>query len=317
MSGESAATKVARLLALTPWIAAHPDGASMADICDRFDISPRQLKSDLMVLNLVGVAPRSPGDFVDVVIDGDRVSIRPQWFDRPPALTAAQGLALLAAADGLQDVQGADPDGPLARALAKVQESIGMEVGRDVDVDLGSADHEVMAQVSQAVLGQTQLAVSYYSHGTDRVTDRSIEPWRLFSSDGFWYVDAWCLDANALRKFRLDRFVAVASNGAKATVVRPEISEPGNRSYNPGENDVEVTLVIDAEVAWVVDRWNASSVTNLPDGRVQVELSVGSLAWLERLLVQLGARVSVTAISDPDVIDRAAVARRILQRYRS
>jgi proteasome accessory factor C len=317
MKGESASTKVARLLAMTPWIAGQPGGASMADICERFDISPRQLESDLMALNMVGVAPHSPGDYVEVVIDDDWVTIRPQWFDRPPALTPAQGLALLAAADGLQDVQGADPDGPLARALAKVEAALGMAIGREVDVDLGVADDEVMAQVSQAAGEQTQLEVSYYSHGTNSFNDRTIEPWRLFSSAGSWYVDAWCLKANALRMFRLDRIGAVTSPGTKATVERHDIADPGNNPYHPGDDDVDVTLILEPEVGWVVEQWHTSSVTELSDGKLQVELSVGSMAWLERVLVQLGPRASVAAISDSGVIDRATVARRILQRYRS
>jgi hypothetical protein len=87
--------------------------------------------------------------------------------------------------------------------------------------------------------------------------------------------------------------------------------------YKPGSDDVGVTLVIDADMHWVIERWNTESVVTLPDGRVQVELSVGSKAWLERILMQLGHRAQVAASTDPAAVDRPAVARRLLVRYRS
>jgi len=317
MSRGSASAGVVRLLAMVPWIASQPGGVSIAEVCDRFAISAKQLESDLGALGMVGIAPHSPDMFVEVSLTDGWVSIRPQWFDRPPALTAAQGLALVAAAESLQAVQGSDPDGPLARALAKVEASIGVEIGRDVDVDLGYADETVIERVSQAAREQTSIDVTYYSHGSDRFTDRTIEPWRVFSAGGYWYTDAWCHVAGDVRMFRLDRFGSVEPSGAKATVERLDMPDHGPDLYKPGSDDVGVTLVIDADMHWVIERWNTESVVTLPDGRVQVELSVGSKAWLERILMQLGHRAQVAASTDPAAVDRPAVARRLLVRYRS
>lgn len=316
MSRVSASDKVGRLLAMVPWIAAQPGGVPIDEVCARFSINAKQLRSDLEILGMVGIAPHSPDMLVEVAVTEDWVSIQPQWFDRPPALSAAQGLAMMAAADSLLGVQGADPDGPLARALAKVEASIGVVVGRDVEVDLGSADDAVMDSVSQAVHEHTQLDVSYYSHGSDKITARTIEPWRLFAANGYWYIDAWCHKADEVRLFRLDRFASVASTGNGATVERQTLPDHGPDLYKPGADDVKVTLMIDADMPWVPDRWTTDSVTTGPDGSMEVELSVSSRAWLERILVQLGPRASVVNTTDDAAVDRSAVARRILERYR-
>jgi proteasome accessory factor C len=315
MSKVSASSRVARLLAMAPWVTAQ-GGASMSELCDRFAVTKQQLESDLQVLGMVGVAPHTADMLIEVTIDDDWVTIRSQgWMDRPPALTAAQGLALLAAAEALMEVQGADADGPLARALAKVEAAMGVEVGRELDVDLGHASDDVMEQVTQAARERTQLDVRYYGHGADRITERTIEPWRVFASAGAWYVNAWCHRANELRLFRLDRFEAVTSTGVPATVERHDIPDPGPNPYIPQDDDVEVTLVIDAAVAWAVERWNTNAIEVLPDGARRVTLSVGSMAWLERVLIQLGPRATVDEISDPDALDRSAMIRRILKRY--
>lgn len=317
MSRTSASSAAERLLAMIPWIAAQPGGVALEEVCTRFGISAERLESDLRALCLVGIAPHDPGMYVDVLLSDDWVHIRPQWFDRPPALSAEQGLALLAAAESLLAIEGSEPDGPLERALAKVQEAIGVEVGSDIGVDPGTADETVFKQVVEAVRDQTQLTISYFSHGVDRVGDRTIEPWRLFAAEGNWYTDAWCHNANALRMFRLDRIIGVIASGDSAKVERTEIAEPGPNLYKPGADDCVVTLAIDEGSHWAAERWNTVSQTTLPDGRLQVVMSVGSTAWLERILVQLGPRAEVTAISDPTAVDPAALARRILERYRS
>jgi proteasome accessory factor C len=313
---ESTADKVARLLVMAPWIASQPGGVSIAEVCERFVTTPTQLTADLGALGMVGIAPHSPDMYVEVTLSDDWVVIKPQWFDRPPALLAAQGLALLAAAEGLAEIDGVDPQGPLARALAKVEKSLGVEVGR-LKVDLGHADDAVMEAVRRAVADQTSLDISYYSHGVNKISERTIEPWRLFSADGYWYTDAWCHTAGDVRLFRLDRISSASSTSTAATVERQDLPDHGPDLYKPGADDVAVSLLISPEMAWATERWNTESVVTRPDGYLEVELSVGSTAWLERVLVQLGDRATVISSTDEAATDRSAVARRILERYRS
>ena len=116
-----AGAEVQRILAIVPWIVAHP-GASKDEIATRFGMTAEQLDDDLALVLMIGVPPYSPGDYLDVDDDGEFVTIRlADQFSRPLRLTPAEGLALLAAGRALLAVPGSDPEGPLATALAKLE----------------------------------------------------------------------------------------------------------------------------------------------------------------------------------------------------
>ena len=60
-----AGTEIQRILALVPWIVAHP-GATKVEIAQRFGITVDQLDDDLELVLMIGVPPYSPGDYLDV-----------------------------------------------------------------------------------------------------------------------------------------------------------------------------------------------------------------------------------------------------------
>jgi hypothetical protein len=69
-----AGSEVQRILALVPWIVAHP-GAPKDEIAQRFGITIDQLESDLDLVLMIGVPPYSPGDYLDVIDDGEHVTL--------------------------------------------------------------------------------------------------------------------------------------------------------------------------------------------------------------------------------------------------
>ena len=78
-----AGPEIQRILALVPWIIAHPD-SHKEEIAQRFGITVDQLDDDLALVLMIGVPPYSPGDYLDVEIDDDgHVSIRlADYFQR-------------------------------------------------------------------------------------------------------------------------------------------------------------------------------------------------------------------------------------------
>ncbi len=106
MSRPSAAERLERLLSIVPWVVAQ-DGPTVAETCERFAISERDLIADLNLLFLCGVYPYTPDALIEVDIDGGRVWVRfADWFRRPLRLTPPEGLALVAAARALLGVPG-------------------------------------------------------------------------------------------------------------------------------------------------------------------------------------------------------------------
>jgi len=319
VSRPSAQESVERLLAMVPWIAAQPGGVTVAEACERFGISRARLEADLGMLGLVSIAPHTPDMYLEVYLDDEVIDIRPQWLDRPLNLTASQGLALVVAGGSLTEVSGADPNGPLVRALAKLAAALGIEPGHDLDVDLGRASPQVMATLTAAVDNPRQVRITYYSASQDSLDERVVEPWSVFSAEGAWYADAWCHHAGGFRRFRLDRISEAVGTDLPATEpVEAAYADVETSAYRPPGDAPRVTIELDPGVAWAVDRWSCEAVEPLDDGGVRVTLAVGGPAWAERAVVQLGDRMRV--VDDPDGVFNGLAARtaeRILARYRT
>lgn len=315
MSRPAAPEAVGRLMAIVPWVAAR-GSATIDEVCERFAVPRARLVRDLEVLNLVCADVRNAGTNLEASFDDEYLWVTPQWFDRPPALTPMQALALLAASEALLDVPGADPDGPLARALAKIEASLDLRRGTQYDTDLGAIDPAIKDVIGAAVDAGLQVGIRYYSSGNDRASDRVIEPWLLYPTEHNWYVTGYCTTAGERRLFRVDRIVSATALDTPATQPREEVVIADTPLFQPGADAVEVVLVVAKAKAWATERWPAEERTIGDDGSVRVRLLVSSWAWLQRILVQLGPDVTVESASDDAAVDRAATARRLLDRYR-
>ncbi len=73
------------MLAIVPWVAAQPDGATIDEICRRFELDRDQLQACLDTVFMVGVHPYTPDALIDVIVDHDRVADPSAGLLHPPA----------------------------------------------------------------------------------------------------------------------------------------------------------------------------------------------------------------------------------------
>jgi proteasome accessory factor C len=337
----TAQDRLARLLAVIPWVAGRPDGATVAEIEQRFDYPKRQLLKDLQeVVFYVGVPPYTPGDLIEVDVTDDRVHIAyADWFARPMRLSPEERLRLVTAAtavlafdpeygddgqDGGDDGADDEPDGedgaperrdaapPLARALAKLAAA----GDAALEVHLGDVPALVRSAIEQALSEHRALELDYYAYGRDERTVRVVEPHRLFSDVGEWYLAAHCRRAGAPRVFRVDRI-------RRATVLDDPIAPVeilgGDATFRAPADAPRIDLALSPKARWVVEQYPHEGVAEADDGWIRVRLAVSSRPWLERLLLRLGEDARVEAGSadgaraGTDVV--AGAAARILARY--
>lgn len=306
----SAAERAKRLLAIVPWVAAR-GGASIDEICERFDMPRARLLADLELLWFVGTPPYSPADLIEVDIQDDQVTISyADAFGRPLRLTPEQGLALLAAGQSLGALPGADAQGPLARALEKLSVALGVQ-GR-VEVHLGAVPAELLATLRAGIDEGTVVEIDHYSHNRDARALRSVEPQHLFVERGAWYLTAYCHLAAAQRTFRVDRIHAARPTGEPATA-RSEVATPPGTAFSAGAEDGQtVVLELTAHGAWVVEDLPCEVLQRREDRSVVVALVVTGQAWLERLLLRLGP--DATVVEGPEAL-AAGAASRVLAVY--
>jgi proteasome accessory factor C len=308
----TAATKMQRLLALVPWIAAH-DGPTVAEVCTRFDLTPAQLAADLEVMWLVGLPPYTPDALIDVVQEGDRVWIHfADVFDAPQRLTPDQAVALLTAGASVLALPGADPEGALGRGVAKLATVLGVDAHQVLDVDLGGAGAEVLDVLRQGVAEHRRVHLDYYSYGRDARSERDVDPYLVHAEDGSLYLLGHCHLAGAERRFRVDR---IASATLLAATFAPPSAPAPAAVFQPDATDPRVTLDLDPAAGWVAEAYPVEAMQTQPDGRLRVTLAVAAEPWLARLLIALGPQAEVVDGPEGLATAGARAAARILARY--
>ncbi len=323
----SVTERMARLLGVVPWVV-EQGGAHLDDIAARFDYPREQLLEDLTQrLFFVGVHPFTPDTLIDVHISDGIVDIQyADWFSQPMRLTGEEATRLLAAgrtvlemSEGRESSTGDDEAAaaPLLRALTKLSLSLGSgDTGAvdHIDVCLGQAPAETLDALRRAIGGRRQIEIEYYSQGRDAMTVRVVDPARLSSHEGAWYLFGWCHRAGAERVFRVDRIRALTLRDSVA-----EVDLPGGRSPALSMDSVDrtATIRLSPEAAWAADYYPARQRAEHPDGTVDAVFAVAGESWLARLLVQLGPLAEM--IDSHESIDtdlRSATAARMLERYR-
>ena len=303
-------SRLRRLLALVPWVAAQ-EGPSVEEVCARFGCTEQELAEDLERLFMCGLYPFTPDTMIEVDMEDGRVWIRyADVFSRPLRLTPAEGLAVVAAGAAVLSLPGADPSGPLARGLAKLAAVLGIDPDEMVEVELGAAPPEVLGVLEEAARTNHQVEIEYYSFGRDEWAERVIDPYRVFGSAGQWYVAAFCHRVDDRRLFRLDR---IRRATPLDSTFEPPPEPPEAVVFDPRPEDPVVTLELAPSAAWVVEQYPNEGVKTLRGGKLRVQLRISERAWLERLLLRLGP--AATVVSGAEGIGQAA-SMRILRRYR-
>jgi proteasome accessory factor C len=297
------------LLAIVGWLA-KVGAAPIEEVAERFGLDHDELVHELELAACCGVPPYSPDALMEIVVTDQTVeAFLPDAMARPRRLTAAEGFALLAAARTILAVPGADTDGSLARAAAKLEAVLGGREGLNVDLPtpplLGQVRH--LLEVGHAA------DIEYHSGSSDEITARRIDPVQVVSLDGHWYLDAFCHRAGGLRRFRVDRIRALAELDEVPDSL-PSPRPPSEDAFVPGPGTEVVHLELDPEAIWVMDSVPVLGARPLSGGGMAVTLAVGGRAWFERLLLQAGPGARVNG--PPEWVDEGRrAAQRVLAHY--
>ena len=318
MSGpRTAQDRLRRLLIMLPWLMERGE-VPLAEVAQRFDMSESDVVDDLERVAMCGLPPYVD-EMVDVFVDDGLVFVGvPRLFTRSLRLTAPEGFSLLAAGRAALELPGVDPDGPLARGLAKLADSLGR-----AGIDVGDGDTAGLAvdldrpamtdTVVDAVAEGTELEIEYYSPSRGESTRRVVVPRHVFVDAGKWYVVADDVGVGERRTFRIDRIEALAETGVSHEVDRDVRAPEG---FFVDAELPRATLRVKPAGQWIVDRYPTDSVT--PVGKrsrdVVAVLPVASEWWLSRLLVRLGPD-AVVVEPEASTASGKALAQRILANY--
>ncbi|MET1012870.1 MAG: WYL domain-containing protein [Actinomycetota bacterium] len=283
--------RLGRMLAIVPYLVQHP-GSALDDVAAAFGVAPGQLRRDLDLLFMSGLPPYGPGDLIDVDVDEDGhiwISMA-DHFSRPLQLTRIEALAVYLRGTELLALPGM-PDAPaLAKALEKLQRSLGADALREAEgrieiARLGRAP-EHLDLLRAAARAHERLSIDYFAASTGEWSHREIDPEEVFSGMGHWYVAAWDVDADAERLFRADRVRSAASTGE--TFPPRGLRGAGRDLYSPTGADVSVRLRLRPAARWIAEYYATTELEERDDGGVEATLPARQLGWVARLLVRVG-----------------------------
>lgn len=302
----STSERLRGLLIMLPWLIDRGQ-ATLSEMSSVFGLSQSELVKDLELVACCGLPPFID-EMIDVVIWDDHVEVGiPRFFQRPLRLTAPEGFALLAAVKVAMDLPGFDADGPLARALAKLETELGADA---LVVDTTRPVHT--DGIVDAITAGERLRLRYRSRDLDEVTEREVSPRLVFADRGNWYLvadDHWRGDE---RIFRIDRIEGLERTGV--TDPPRTVSAPSGDDWFVGDDLPVATVLLGPQAVWVTERYPLRSRQTRDDGTVEVGLTVANEVWLDSLLLRLGTRAQVTA--PPQWTGRGAdVAAALLERY--
>jgi proteasome accessory factor C len=307
MTSPRTARRLARILAMLPWVIANP-GATVDEVCRRFDYTPADLAQDLNLVFVCGLPGYGPGDLMVAYIDGDEVVVdMADYFARPVRLTPGEALVLLAAGLALLSSGVAPP--ALAGAVEKLQAALLPGEG-SLAVDL-PAEPALVAVLGEAAAAGEAVEITYTSISADRTTTRVVEPWAVFSTLGHWYLSGHCRLAGAERVFRIDRIRDAHTTGDRFDP--PSQAPPPEVRYVPGADDVTAVIRLGRGAAWVADYYPVE-VLDDEEESTTVRFSASDASVAARLLVRLGTDARL--VEGAEVAAAAAdLRRRMLRRY--
>jgi proteasome accessory factor C len=288
----TATERLQRLLALVPYVVSR-NVVGLAETAAAFGVSEQQLVDDLNMLWCVELRAPDPYCPIDLSYEGGEIVVsEAESIDRPLRLGVDEASALLVALRMLAEVPSLEDRSALSRTIAKLEEAAGaagaVSAQVAVQVDSLGAD-DAAARLRDAVERGRRVHLSYYVPGRDEATERDVDPMRLLVVEGRTYLEGWCLRAEAVRLFRLDRVLAL-------TVLDQPAAVPGHARqrdvdqglFRPSPGDVEVALELSPLGRWVAEYYPCQEVTELADGRLRVSLRTPDTRWVRRLALRLG-----------------------------
>ncbi|HTN81300.1 MAG TPA: WYL domain-containing protein [Acidimicrobiales bacterium] len=221
----------------------------------------------------------------------------------PPSPATAQRLTL---AGLVVKATSTTPDPTLDAALDKLEALSG-----DLVVQISEPPNLEVAR--DCVAEETPMRFRYAKSGATEVTERLIEPYKVFRSWGSWYVTGKDLNdvEHRVKYFRIDRMLD-AEMTKLPRFHPPEVDVPEQLDLDHARTVVTVT-VPERLRNLLSDDYSVDETRELSGDRVEAHVGVLGDEQLEYLLLRLGAAATW---ADPALTARRAeAARRVLTAY--
>lgn len=299
-SKASSADRVVMLLSLVGYLR-EVDAVPVAELADRFAISPEEVRELIGFLGTAGV----PGDtqryqHEDLFdIDWDALELRDEArltqiiaVDAAPRFAPAETAALIAGLHALIPLLPA-ADAARAEALSgKLAQALGGPAPT-LSIEQGLADRRITMLVD--ALRDVREVQFGYRNATGVATERRVRPLALTQDGDAWYLRAHCFARQAERSFRVAQITGLQLGAALAPETAPQtesqasasqVSAPApSKGVSPSleEQHYEVVATVPAASLPLLAKFAPRVLEEAEPGRLRVAID----AWHGALVLQL------------------------------
>ncbi len=288
--------QVLRMLAMVPYLQGK-GGIPVHEVARELGVSDKQIRDDLLLLMMTGTGQYG-GELIDVDLtaleDDGVVHLREaEFMSRPLRITAQEGAALVVALRTLRASADGDQATIIDSTLAKIEAALGEGVHAPVDVVLDAVDPAIHQRIVRGLADGKRLRLTYATETRDERTEREVDPRRVFTEKGRLYLEAWCLRAEDLRFFRLDRVVDVEITETGVEDHDAESRDLGEGIFTVGADTPFALVRLHPSAAWMTEYYPIDLLEQDAEGVWTARLYAADLGWLRRLVTRNAGAVEV------------------------
>lgn len=290
---------LARAIALLHYLVdeQRPPTVSWKDLEDDLGLTRAEVETDVSLINLMNFGGGTYALTADVGPEGIHVTrdAMADTFVEPARLSPIMARALLLALDLLGDSLALEGLESLASVRQKVRALVGDDRAVETVIvdEMLPADPEIVEVLNHAIRDHSVVSIDYFTAARQEMATRPVEPYLLFRSADGWYLEGYCLKAQAQRTFKLERIRTASPTGASFHP-RPEVDLTQRRAGQ--------AFLPDDVAAWATvcfaPRWrtylqeSGMECTILPDGRLKAQIPYLDESWMaHHVLRYLGEAV--------------------------
>lgn len=253
------------------------DSITAGELAAQFEVSTRTIYRDVELLSSSGIPIYMTKG------KGGGISLLPDFVLNKAVLTDGEKSDILSALHAVEAVSLEQ----VGTAVQKLSSLFGNQNADWIEVDFsewanGEDEVELFRMLKAAVIERKR--VTFFYHGMEGETRRTVEPVKLCYKGQSWYLYAYCMLREDYRFFKLRRIqnVEVSDEHFKRTAPAQIFGEAMF-----WDNLVTITLRISKEMAYrVYDEF--SEYEELPDGNFMVKVTIPEGKWVYHYIATFG-----------------------------
>ncbi len=284
----TSADQVARLLALIPYVQARP-GITLTEAAAAFKITTKQLMADLWIAFMCGLPGGMPGDLIEVdmeAAEGEGVIrlTNAEILSKPLRLVPHEVATLRLALQAVREIAAPESYRAIDSASAKLA-TMSWEDAPPAVVSIVTGAEVVRQSLVDALTSGRRVRLTYDGGARGDTTQPLVDPAAIVVRDGYAYLEAWSLERDSWRSYRLDRIQSVQVLEDRST---PHGEPPQREDWLSDSSVPDVTLRVTAAARWISEYYPVAHTAG-----DLVTLRVSEPGWLRQLILRLGAEAEV------------------------